>query len=284
MSYKPDEKDWMAYLYGELEGKDKEQFELYLLENEEARKEFEKYQRLRGMMASVEDKEVIAPPIVITDEKRKFIWDAPYFKTIASIAASLLIVMLAGKLTGLRISTSGNELKLGFGEPAQVTPAVEVPKQQTLTEAEVQQLINASLEKNNTALQASLKQNEKELTASIKKNLAVNSQKVDELVRQASTASQDQIREYIAGLQSDNMQVVKDYFQLTSTEQKRYIENLLVDFASYLQQQRTNDLQAVQTRLNSLEQKNDLFKQETEQILTSIISTVGTPPEKEIKN
>jgi hypothetical protein len=73
------------------------------------------------------------------------------------------------------------------------------------------------------------------------------------------------------------MQLVKNYFQLTATEQKDYIENLLVDFSKYLQQQRTNDLQVVQTRLNTLEQNTGVFQQETEQILSSIITTVGNP-------
>jgi methionyl-tRNA synthetase len=80
------------------------------------------------------------------------------------------------------------------------------------------------------------------------------------------------------------MQQVKDYFQMTSTDQKKYIENLLVDFAQYLQQQRNDDLQLVQTRMNSLEQNTHIFKQETEQILSSIITTVGTPGSTETKN
>jgi hypothetical protein len=70
--------------------------------------------------------------------------------------------------------------------------------------------------------------------------------------------------------------MVKSYFQLNSAEQKQYVEGLLVDFSKYLQQQRNDDLQVVETQLKSLQQNTDLFKQETEQILTSIISTVGT--------
>jgi cob(I)alamin adenosyltransferase len=70
---------------------------------------------------------------------------------------------------------------------------------------------------------------------------------------------------------------VKDYFQLTANDQKKYIENLLVDFAKYLQQQRTDDLKIVQSRLNNIEQNNDQFKQETEQILSSIITNGSVP-------
>ena len=76
---------------------------------------------------------------------------------------------------------------------------------------------------------------------------------------------------------------MKDYFQLTSTEQKKYMENFLVDFAKYWQQQRNNDLQLIQTRMSSLEQDTDLFRQETEQIFSSIIPQLGAPVSNEVK-
>jgi hypothetical protein len=284
MSYKPNEKDWMAYLYGELSGEEKERFEKYLLENEEARLELEKYNGLRSLMSGLEDKEVIAPPIVVSEAKQRFFENIPYLKTVFSIAASLLIVMLFAKLVDLHINVSRNELKLSFGQPVEANVPLEKKNQAQLTEEQVKQMITASLESNNTALQATLKENEEKLTASIKKNLALSSGNINELVKQASTASQDQIRSYVSGLQSENMQMVKDYFQLTSTEQKKYMENLLVDFAGYLQQQRNNDLQLVQSRLKSIEKNSDLFKQETEQILSGIITTVRNTPGKEIKN
>ena len=43
MSYKPDQQDWMAFLYGELEGAEKEKMEQYILSSAEARLEFEKF-------------------------------------------------------------------------------------------------------------------------------------------------------------------------------------------------------------------------------------------------
>lgn len=285
MSYRPDEKDWMAYIYGELDGAEKEKFEQYLLENEEARKELQKYHGLQKMMGLIEDKEVIAPPIVLGDNRQRFIWDAPYFKTIVSIAASLLIIILVGKLTGTQLVMNGNEVKLSFGEPKQIQQEKINLAQVTLTEEQVQKMINTSLQNNNEVLAESWKDNEKKLSASIRQNLAVNSSKVDALLKEAATASQDQIRGFVSSMQQENRQMVKDYFQLSTTEQKTYIENLLVDFADYLQQQRNNDLQLVQMRMNSLEKNTDVFKQETEQILSSIITTVGTPAtSKEVRN
>src|SRR5690606_29206879 len=104
------------------------------------------------------------------------------------------------------------------------------------------------------------------------------------LAREAAAASQAEIRDYIETIRDENMQQVKAYFELTSTEQKQYIENVLVDFSKYLQQQRNNDLQLAQTRMNSLERNTDLLRQETEQILSSIITTVRNPGPREILN
>jgi hypothetical protein len=53
------------------------------------------------------------------------------------------------------------------------------------------------------------------------------------------------------------------------------MENMLVDFSNYLQEQRKQDMQFVQAKVNSLEKNNNQFKQETEQILTSLISNPG---------
>jgi hypothetical protein len=281
MSYKPDQHDWMAYLYGELEGAEKEKMEQYLLSDPHARKELEQYQQLRKMMGAVEDKEVIAPPIVVGDNRQRFIWNTPAVRMVASIAASLLIIILVGKLTGTQISMSGNEFRLSFGD----VPKREViqPATQGLSANEVQNMINESLNQNNIAMQASWKETQQKLDASIRSNLASNSGKIDKLVKEASNASQEQIRQFVSTLQNDNAEVVKNYFQLSSTEQKKYIEGLLVDFAKYLQQQRNDDLQLVQTQLKALEQNTDIFKQETEQILTSIITTVNGAEVKETK-
>ena len=275
MGYKPGEQDVMAYLYGELEGKEKELFEQYLLENAEARMELEKLKQLRHTIGHIKDKEVIAPPIFVGDSKRRYIWDAPYFKTIVSIAASLLIVILVGRLSGLQIGYSNQELRISFGKPAEVTET-QVPSTPTLTSTEVQHMINASLNQNNIAMQESWTETQKKLDASVVRNLEVSSAKIDHLVKESSSASQEQIRQFVSTMQAENVQLVKNYFQLSTGDQKKYIEGLLVDFAKYLQQQRNDDLQVVQTQMKSLQQNTDIFKQETEQILTSIISTVGT--------
>lgn len=275
MSYKPDENAWMAYLYDEMTGDEKEQMEQYLASSAEARKELESLYALRKMMGTVRDKEVIAPPIVIGETRQRFLWNSPAVKTVMSIAASLLLIILVGRIAGTEIAYSENELTINFGGSKKIDAILEQP---SLTAQQVQDMINSSMNQNNLAIQASWSETEKKLDASVKNNLIRNSAKVNELVRQASNASQDEVRKYVAGLQADNQELVKDYFQLTSSQQKDYIEDLLVDFAQYLQQQRNNDLQTLQTRMSSIEQNTSVFKQETEQILASIISSGAVLP------
>lgn len=286
MSYKPDEKDWMAYLYGELEDVDKVKFDQYLLEHPDARDELERYQRIRQLLSLAEDKEVLAPPIFIDEApsseggRHLYFWNSHAFKVISAVAASILLILWVGYLSDARLKVSNHEFHLTFGEEPRQNQSAHT-LENTLSAHQVQKMIDASLDKNNTVVKANLEATQKDLETSLRKNLAVNSGRIHQLVEEASTASQDQIRQYVEGMRTESMAQVKDYFQLTSTEQKKYIENLLVDFAKYLQQQRNNDLQLVQTRMNSLEQNTDMFRQETEQILSSIITTVGATPVSE---
>lgn len=294
MSYRPDERDWMAYLYGELDDETAHKVDQYILQNPDAARELQRFQSLRKVLSTVEDKEVIAPPIVIGDrtaaqnvrdasaDHGRSLWMTPWLKAVASAAACTILIILAGWATDAQLSISNNELRIGFGSPPQPVVA-EVPEK-TLTEADVRGMIQASLNENNNELQVRLEETRRKLDASIKASLAFNSGKMDELMRTVSSASQEQILQYVDGIRAENTQQVKDYLVLTSTEQKKYIENLLVDFAKYLQQQRADDLRLVQMRMNNLEQNTDLFKQETEHILSSIITTVGVPVSSEMKN
>jgi hypothetical protein len=260
----------VAYLYGELTGAEKESVERYLAETPEARVELEKLQQVRKLLGEVQDKEVIAPPIGFDNGGSRFALFTPYIRTILGIAASLVLILVAGRLTGVQINASGQELRISFGEPAtQEEPAPPV------SATEVRQMINSSLAENNTVLRESWQRSQEALDASIRENLAQNSSRIDKLLSKTSSASEQQISDFAASMQARNMQMIQDYYKLTANEQKQYLEELLVDFSKYLQQQRNDDLMIMQSRMNSIEQNTDIFRQETEQILSSIISNAN---------
>ncbi|QOI97608.1 MAG: hypothetical protein HRU69_08940 [Flammeovirgaceae bacterium] len=276
MNFKPDEGLLMAYLYGELGTDEKRRVEEYLAGNPEALKEVQALQHVRKGLSAITDKEIIPPPMVWGSSGHRF-WHDPYIKTSMGIAATITLLVMVGWLTGLNFRLADGELHIGFGKP--------VEKPESLTAQEVQRMIAASLQENNRALAADWASAEQRLTESIRHSLASNMlANRDALIKQVASATHQQVRDYVSALQEENARMMKDYLTLSANEQQQVIEELLIDFSRYLNQQRTTDLQTLQTRLTAIEQNTDLFKQETEQILTSIIASVEGGNTKEIRN
>ncbi len=274
MSYKPDESTLISYLYEELEVKENEKVEKYLQAHPDELKQLQQMASVLGVMKNITDKEVIAPPIFMDDAvPSKSVWMNGAVKMIMSIAASFLLLIVAGKLLGTEINYSQGELRISFGGKKTEMPAAPVQQLQTLSQEQVQQMINNSLVKNNEVITTGWNETQKKLDQSIKNSLALNSQKIDGLMKSASQASQDQVRMFVAGLQDENVKTMRQYLQLSSAEQSKYMEGLLVDFSKYLNEQRNQDLNLFQSRMANIEQNTDQFKQETEQILSSIISS-----------
>jgi hypothetical protein len=267
MNYKPDETTMMAYLYGELSPEENEKVQAYMHQHPEELEKIQSLRSVRDIMGQVQNKEVIAPPIIMAEGNVKSLWQSTYVRTLIGIAASLFFLMVAGKLLGTQITYQQGELKISFD-----TPKEQPTIQPRLTEAQVQSMIASSLEKNNQVLAANWNEEQQKLSKSISTNLDINSKRIDALMKTASQATQEQVRTFVASLQSENLKLMKNYFQLSTEDQKKYMESLLVDFSSYLKEQRKQDLMLVQTRVASLEKNTDQFKQETEQILANIIS------------
>ncbi|MFM7857763.1 MAG: anti-sigma factor family protein [Flammeovirgaceae bacterium] len=265
---KPDEATLMAYLYDELSPAEVEKVEIFLQRHPDELAKLQSFRWVRDRMAQVQNKEVIAPPIIMGSDNERPFWEAAYLKTIIGIAASLLLLMVAGRILGTEIGYQQGELKISFG--GKNIPTISTPP---LTEAHVQSMIETSLQKNNQVLTANWNEEQQKLSSSIAHNLDLNSKRIDGLMKTASQASQEQVRSFVASLQSENLKLMKDYFKLSTEDQKKYMEGLLVDFSDYLKEQRKQDMLLMQTRVASLEKNTDQFKQETEQILASIIST-----------
>jgi hypothetical protein len=280
MSYKPNEATLVAYLYDELDTPEREKVDAYLKEHVEVAIQLQQMRETLAVMGRFSDKEVIAPPLFMDNKPNVIpLWQTPFFKTIMSIAASLLLILVVGRMAGVEVVYSDSELRISFGTTGS-GKEVKEEVQPSLTENEVSQMIDQALTKNNEQWEASRLEKDERLQKSIRQVMRSGSQQTNDLVAKASLASQDQIRSYTATLQQQNLQLMKDYFQMTSAEQKQYVENILVDFSKYLQEQRTQDLMFFQTRMTTIERNTDQFKQETEQILGSIIANASVKNER----
>jgi hypothetical protein len=263
MSYRPDESILISWLYGELDEAEKAKVEKYFQENPDELKKIQQLGGVKDIMSSVQDKEVIAPPLFMDrtygqagdDAKVVSFWRTNAFKTVVSIAASFLLLIVAAKLLNMDVSYSNSQLRISFGTPTtqQIEPS--------LTAMDVQRMIDESNSKNKEALDVAIKQ-----------SFESNNTRINDLVRQASVASKADIQNFVSSMQRDNLTQVRDYLQLSAADQRKYIDNLVVDFSKYLQEQRNQDLNMFSTRFSKLEQHTDELKTETEQILASIIS------------
>ncbi len=275
MSYKPDEATLISYLYGELEGEERKMVEDYLEKNPGEKKRIGEWNFAKEALGRLDDKEVIAPPIILGEGTGKVaFWRENYFRMPLGIAASLIFVIIVAKVLGLSVGYSNDELRIGFGTPKVEAGAV------TLTEDRVNAMIDASLSNNNQALQASWTAERKLMEQSVKQNLSASSGKINQLMKKASVANEEEVRRFVAQMQNDNLKLVKDYMQLSSAGQKEYIEGLLVDFAKYLQEQRNQDIEFFQTRVSNVEKNTNQLKQETEQILTSLVTNTSVNNQK----
>jgi len=256
----------MAYLYGELSATEKSEAEKYFRENPEALQELQDLQMVRTTLTRVHDKEVIAPPIFMDEKPTISLWQSGFFRYATGIAAAFLVVMIGAKLLGIQMRYSNSEFTLSFGELKKENVA------SGLAAEEVQNMINSSLSQNNELVQASLTESQNKINESLKQNTIYNAQRVNELTKTVASASQEDIRQFMESLKKENSLFMQEYVRLSSSEQKQYIENLLVDFSKYLQEQRSQDLNIVQSKITSMEEDNLQFRQQAGQILTSLVS------------
>lgn len=285
----------ISWMYGELDENERAKVEAYFSEHPEELKEVQQLQSVRDVMSRAADKEVIAPPVVPDHEQRTIpIWRASYFRVSMSIAASFILILVAGRLLGPEISYSNNELRISFGAPktAETVPeqiAIEnIPGQAgpdsnqdtdlvqaSLTEAEIQEMINASLRSSEERIGRRLTSAQSELDKTVRTALASAPAEIDSLAERLSKASERQVRAFVTSLRDENLSMMRQYLDLSASAQRAYMENLLVDFSKWQQEQRSQDLQILLTRVNSIENNTNQLKEETEQILASIISNTG---------
>jgi hypothetical protein len=264
---KIDEGTLMAYLYGELSATEKSEVEKHFQENPNALQAFQEMQRVKAALGKITDKEVIAPPIFMDDEKPVVsVWRSGFVRYAVGIAAAFFIVMVGARLLGVQMEYSDNAFTLSFGEVRKQDPM------QGLSPDQVQQMINASLAKNNDYVQASWSESQNKLNEALNKNTALTSQRMNEISKTTASASQEEIRQFMERLRNENSQAMQDYIRLSSNDQRLYIENLLVDFTKYMQEQRNSDLNMVNARIATIEEDNTIFREEAGQILTSLIS------------
>ena len=261
---------WMEYLYGEMSMEERKSMEQLFAQDPKVREEYEALKAVRDQLSSLPDKEVLPPPIMFPSHDQRL--KARGIKTFLGIAATLLLLMVSGWFLGLTMEVERGEFRLTFGSFSKGRESRFSPD--LASQNSIQKMIDESLERKTQAMENDFRKKQLAFQMSLEKNFEENNRKMQHLMKVVSSASQEEIQHYVSSVQEQNRKTMENYFQLASKEQKKYVEDLIVDFSMYLQQQRKQDLQVIQTQFNDLQQNTRDLKQETEEVLASIITAV----------
>lgn len=245
--------DWKAkmmdYLYDELNPEERKAFEEELVQNPELKEELEAFQNDKKILGNWEDEKVSAPPffnIYKNPEKNN---RQTGLKWYLSVAASLLILMVAAKFTGLEISNQNDGFRIALGQ--EIQPDNQVDKD------EIQQIVNMALSNYEEKLNAERKEDKQEL---------------ENYLTQQSQQNKKLINNYLTGLQESNVEMMQAYWKESNEQQQIYTENLLTNFAQYIDEQRKEDMDYLFAKMDLMESDKDLFKIETGQLINSLAS------------
>lgn len=264
MNYKPEESTLISYLYGELSAEESNKVEAYLSGNDEARKELEDLKAALGIMSKLKDKEVDVPTFTFDNSSNIVVGSnstAGFWKRSLAIAASVTIILFMGYLTRFNVSLDDGGFQVAFGEQTS-----------GFNQQQVEEMIADAIEKNNTNLDQKLASSEAGMKDYVlDNNQSLQTQLVSQVGNKTETESDFEFerQQYLAYLK----QLIED----SESSQKRYIDQAMTDFAIFLDIQRQNDLQVIQTRFDNIQDNAELNQFQTNQILANLISTVEEP-------
>jgi transcription initiation factor IIF auxiliary subunit len=70
-------------------------------------------------------------------------------------------------------------------------------------------------------------------------------------------------------IEKKNEQLMANYWQKNTSQQKQYMTSLMGDFTNYVEQRRSEDMQYLIAKINLLETDTDLLELETNQLKSS---------------
>lgn len=257
MSYKVDESTLVAYLYDELSGEERNKVEAFLDEHESARKELEELKEARLLMSKISDRKVEVPrftfdqPNVVVAPGQNIWWKVPM-----GIAASIALLLMVGYLTSFRVSSGERGLQVTFG--------MDGFGEEFYTKTQVERIVADALAANNQLINQKLSSYENSL--------------VTQASKESPSIDKNLLNEYMARLRDFNRETLQSMLENSEQSQKDYTDRSLQDLAVFLDLQRRNDLDVIQTQFQNFENDAEYNQLRTNQILTNLISSVEEQP------
>lgn len=265
----------ITYLYDEMSTEERQQFEIAMENNPELKREFEELKEMRQGLAQIQDKEVMEP-FFLWGKQGSDSWVSMFkrrnllmFKPFIAVAASLVIVMLIGYLTNFTITYKDQSLYIGFNDSS--TNGSEA----IYTQDQVAQLVNEEIAKNNAYIFSKLTETENNLDNRFASLENSQNTQLTPSYADADVVTREELDIFLANVRSNNLKVLQTYLQSSSVQQQEYFQAVITEFSDFVENQREEDLRLIRRSLINLQENQQAQKDETDQILASILTTVN---------
>lgn len=251
----------IAYLYGEVEASEKAQIDKYLIKHPEFKAEFEGLENTSMLMGQLEDIEVPSP---MTFMKHNSNSEWLYWRKYIAIAASILLIMTFGKISGFHLSFSENGFQTGFGTIQQGLDAKTVNE---MLQADRNQLINF-VKDNIETVQDSLGGEMRTMQASLD-----DFQSQEPPTLEISDADIDRLLER---QKEDLMFQMAQLGEKMTGDYRDVFKGLYDSFANDIDLQRSDDLRNIQAAFTTLENATISKQEEVDEALFNISQEINS--------
>jgi len=217
----------MDYLYGEMSESDQIQFEKEMDRNEALRKEVQSLKEVRSFLQEHKEEAIPSSTVVIENPSRVFRISKWW-----AVAASLLLLLMAGKILDFRVTAGDGQLVMGFG-PLEENKIVQ-PQEPELT---VEQL--------------------EEILAELKSEIKTELNKQGTLIAQSDQKITDQKAEmnrWMKEVRTDQAQFAEAFWNEYDRDKNAFTTRLVNDFIDYNETQRREDLDMINKGFSDLAQ------------------------------
>ncbi|MFT7032285.1 MAG: hypothetical protein ACJA2S_000784 [Cyclobacteriaceae bacterium] len=268
MKSKVNESQIIDYLYGNLSDKEKQFMDEAMKKDPVLKQEIDEMASVMGFLGKSEDKEEIPPAFVFPNEHQasSSFFSSGTFKSIVSIAASLLILLLSAYVTGFYISKDSNKLLIGFNSDNSV---------QSISKDEVKGIMQEVMANYNQEQENKLESLDTKFKTQLESSKSENLNLLKEYMASNSKNSQEVMKNYIQQSNSTNRKMIADFFQVSTEHQQEYLSTVLTDFSKFYNNQRKEDLETIRTGLLDYRDSNDQKQYETELVLANLVDMVN---------
>ncbi len=265
----------ISYLYDEMSIEEKKAFEQEIEQNQSLKKELESLKQASEFFQQIEDHTPVQPLVLTPAQNPTFDWRQVLGNPWLQIAASVILLMLTAALIDLRISVAPRELRVQFGAPQL--------QRSTLTQAQWDSLQYVQQQQMKTLLSQQLNHQQdqwKQDLSSINQDLDQKWQQLTQAVQTLESRedtfhlSERQLHMLQNQLMQENYQMLTDLVEYSHEYHREYTTQLVTEFARYMEKQRVQDLEMISVALHEILEQNDIQQQETEYLLSRLISYV----------